>query len=407
VTGSDDVRMDGHDDSSITYLSQVRQKASCARDARAPAREDSAAQCSRGASMRGGLKDMTEDLQLADLVVMVVDDEPDNRDLLLRLLQGAGFSDVMLMSSAEDAVALCAVDAPDLLLLDLRMPGLDGLGVLDRLAGQRKDDGHFPVLVLTGDDSVSARRRALSAGADDFLAKPFDPIEVQLRVEHLLGTHVMRCLLSDERRHLQSLVVEQTYEIELTRAEVLDRLALTSEFRDDDTQEHAMRIGHAAAMLAEQLGCSPRWSDLLCRAAPLHDIGKLGISDAILLKPGPLTREERMAMQEHTTIGARILGRSRSELLQLAQEVALTHHERWDGSGYPAGMAGEQTPQSGRIVAVADVFDALSHVRPYKAAWPVDEARGWIVEHAGTHFDPEVVQAFVEIEDDALLGALH
>jgi putative two-component system response regulator len=338
---------------------------------------------------------------------MVVDDEPGNRDVLLRLLQGAGFWDVIMMGSAEDAVALCAIDAPDLLMLDLHMPGLDGLGVLARLSEQRQGDGHFPVLMLTGDDSVTARRDALGAGADDFLAKPFDPIEVRLRAEHLLGAHVMRCLLSDERRHLRSLVVEQTYELELTRAEVLDRLALTSEFRDDDTQQHALRIGRAAGVLAEQLGCSPKWSELLSRAAPLHDIGKLGISDAILLKPGPLTLGERKAMQKHTTIGARILGGSRSELLQLAEEIALSHHERWDGAGYPAGLPGEEVPQAGRIVAVADVFDALSHTRPYKSAWSAEDAREWIVDGAGTLFDPDVVQAFVEIEDDALLGAMR
>jgi putative two-component system response regulator len=347
---------------------------------------------------------MSDSFDIAESCVVVVDDEPTNLTLLERLLKRHGVGEVVTTEKAMHAVAICRADPPDLLLLDLHMPDLDGLGVLAQLRDIREGDGHFPVLVLTGDGSAGARRGALGAGADDFLAKPFDAIEAGLRVEHLLRAHVMRRLLSDEQRILRVLVAEQIQEIELTRAEILDRLAVASEFRDDETQQHARRIGRSARLVGERLGCAEPWIEVLERAASLHDIGKLGIPDAILLKPGTLTADEFDAMKEHTTIGAQILGGSRTALLQLAEEIALTHHERWDGAGYPTGLVGAEAPLAGRIVAVADVFDALIHKRSYKPAWTTDDARRWIADHAGSQFDPAVAAAFGDVPDAELLA---
>jgi putative two-component system response regulator len=198
----------------------------------------------------------------------------------------------------------------------------------------------------------------------------------------------------------------RTSELEQSRVEALERLALAAEYRDDDTQEHAKRIGRTATLLAERLGVASDDRDRLARAAPLHDVGKIAIPDAILLKPGKLTDQEFDAMKEHAAIGARILGGSASELLRMAEEIARTHHERWDGTGYPSGLRGDEIPLVGRIVAVADVFDALTHVRPYKEAWTVDRAVVEIVAQSGRHFDPRVVDAFMELDHQSLLSRL-
>jgi PAS domain S-box-containing protein/putative nucleotidyltransferase with HDIG domain len=210
-------------------------------------------------------------------------------------------------------------------------------------------------------------------------------------------------VLDDQAARLESMVNERTKALEDSRLETLQRLALAAEYRDDDTHEHTERVGRNSALIARQLGLSEENAALIRRAAPLHDIGKIGIPDAILLKPGELTPQELRQMQEHTTIGAKILTHPRFAILQMARSIALAHHERWDGGGYPRGLRGKEIPLSGRIVAVADVFDALTHERPYKAAWPVEEAVAEIERLAGRRFDPRVVRAFAGLDHHSLL----
>ena len=315
------------------------------------------------------------------LRILVVDDEQPNVDLVVALLRRDGHTQVSGTTSAADALARAAAAPPDLVVLDLHMPGVDGYGVLERLPAAT------PVLVLTADATREAKERALTLGASDFLTKPFDVVEARLRIRNLLAARAATVELEDTVRR-------RTSQLDAARLEVLEKLALAAEYRDDDTQEHTRRVGARAARLATVLGLGPAEVELIRQAAPLHDVGKLGVPDAVLLKPGPLDEAERRRMQTHTEIGRRILGGSSSPVLRMAEQIAHTHHERWDGTGYPQGLAGEAIPLPGRIVAVADVFDALTHVRPYKPAWPADRAYAELCAQAGRQFDPAVVNAF-------------
>lgn len=335
--------------------------------------------------------------------VVIVDDHEANVVLLERLLRHWGYVDVTGLTESTTVVDVCAQIEPDLLLLDLQMPEPDGFQVMDLLA--RADGGRFPVpiLVLTADLAPEAKEQALSMGAKDFLHKPFDPTEVRLRIRNLLETRRLHLELHRYNEELEGRVRERTADLQGSRLEILDRLALAAEYRDYQTNEHARRIGRTAGLLADRLGLPTPTGSLLRRVAPLHDIGKIGVPDQVLLKPDRLTTEEREVMKAHTTIGARMLSGSQSPLLQLAEEVALTHHERWDGAGYPAGLAGAAIPIGGSIVAVADVFDALAHRRPYKQAWPVHRAVAEIHAHSGVQFDPRVVEAFLALDHRTLL----
>jgi putative two-component system response regulator len=340
---------------------------------------------------------------LGHLRVLVVDDEPANVLLLQRLLERVGHRRVETTTDPRDAIRRFAERQPALVLLDLHMPGMDGFQLMRELSALAGDRDPVAFLVLTADATEETKQRALSEGARDFLTKPFSQSELLLRVHNLLEAHLLHHRLSEQNATLGELVAERTRDLEHARLEVLNRLALAAEYRDDDTQEHARRIGRSAARLGRMLGLAPDDVGLLARAAPLHDIGKIGIADAILLKRGGLTDRQRAEMQHHTTIGAEILSGSESPLLQLAERIALTHHERWDGSGYPRRLLGPEIPQEGRIVAVADVFDALAHERPYKRAWPVQLAVEEIVVQRGRQFDPAVVDAFVQLDHRALL----
>jgi putative two-component system response regulator len=292
---------------------------------------------------------------------------------------------------------MCAEHPPDLVLLDLHMPGRDGFMVLDDLAPYTSGGGHLPVLILTGDASAEMKRRSLALGAKDFIAKPFDLAEVLLRIRNLLETRLLYRALARQNADLEATVRERTRELEASRLEVLERLAVAAEFRDDDTGRHTQRVGELAARLARAHGLPPARAQLVRLAAPLHDVGKIAVPDSILRKPGPLTPEEFAVMKTHALLGARMLSGVGSELIALAAAIAGGHHERWDGSGYPNGIAGDVIPLEARIVAVADVVDALSHDRPYRAAWPRAEVLAEIRRGRGTQFDPDVVDAFFRL----------
>lgn len=341
--------------------------------------------------------------ELKDLPVLAVDDEEPNLLLLRRVLERAGYSDLTTTSDPCEVPALVQERRPRLLLLDLHMPRMDGFELMEQLEEIGDEGGDLPVLVLTADITEEAKRRALTLGARDFLTKPIDHVELVLRVRNLLHAQHLQDRLLAHNADLEEAVAARTRELERARLEVLDRLALAAEYRDDETQQHAWRIGRSTAMIASELGLERDQIELIARAAPLHDIGKLGVSEAILLKPESLSGEEFELVKRHTTVGAGILAGSSSGLLQMAELIALTHHERWDGKGYPRGLAGEKIPLAGRITAVADVFDALTHKRPYKEAWGLDEALAVIRKGSGRQFDPDVVDAFLTLDHRALM----
>jgi putative two-component system response regulator len=326
----------------------------------------------------------------ADARILVVDDEKANVDALCRILRVAGYSQIATTTDPTQALALYLDQDPDVILLDLHMGQLDGRAVLQQFRAAAGPQAFVPVLVLTGDFSSQARSQALSAGAKDFLTKPFEVGEVLLRIHNLLETRYLHQEIVTQNLMLEERVRQRTVELESAYLDTLERLASAAEFRDDETGRHTERVGEVAAVLGAALGLADEDLFLLRRAAPLHDVGKIGIPDAILRKPGPLTNEEWEVMKTHTTIGARILEGGQSRVVQLAEEIALYHHEQWAGEGYPTGIAGEAIPLPGRLVMVADVFDALTSDRVYREAWPAEKVLAYIRQYAGRRFDPRV-----------------
>jgi putative two-component system response regulator len=338
--------------------------------------------------------------------ILIVDDEPANVRLLERLLDQAGYRNHTATTDPRQVQAIYARFDPDLVLLDLLMPRLGGLAVMAQLRQLVPAGSYLPIVVLTADISTPARQQALAGGASDFLLKPFNPTEVLLRIGNLLETRRLHLQLHRHSQLLEQRVRDRTAQLEQAHNEVLQRLALAAEYRDDDTHQHTLRVGELSTVLAAALGLPDDFVRRLRQAAPLHDIGKIGISDLVLLKPAKLTPQEFEHVKTHTLIGARILADSPVPVLQLGREIALTHHERWDGSGYPHGLRGERIPLSGRIVTVADVFDALIHDRPYKHAWPVDRAIAEITAQKGRQFDPAVVDAFLGLVEQGAVPAV-
>lgn len=299
--------------------------------------------------------------------IVIIDDEPANISMLRRILRRAGFQSITGLSDARELPAVLIESPADLVITDLHMPGCDGFAVLEMLSPFINQE-RLPVLVMTADATREMRTQALAAGAKDFVTKPYDFVEVLLRVRNLLESRLLYQDLRKQNRTLLESASGRTRELESTRIEIIERLALAAEYRDDDTGHHNQRVGDMSARLAEAIGWTREDAGLLRRAAALHDIGKIGIPDALLRKPAALSEGEVRVMRTHTSIGARILGGSQIPLLQLAETVAISHHERWDGSGYPKGLQGEAIPVAGRIVAVADAFDAITNERPYRPA---------------------------------------
>ena len=344
----------------------------------------------------------TTESVLAAMRILIVDDQAFNIAVMTGMLAEAGYTDLISTRDPRTVPEVCAAQRPDLVLLDFHMPGMTGLEVLGSIARLIHGAERLPVLIVTSDPSPQRRYDCLSAGARDFLTKPIDQIELLLRVRtHLLTRH-LQCAAQRRADELDAAVRVRTVELEEARLESLSILAAVSEYHDDDTHQHTQRVGAIAAGLAQVLGMSNGFADDVRRAAPLHDLGKVAIAQQILLKPGPLTDHERAEMMRHVDFGAKMLASARSPVLRLAAEIAVSHHERWDGNGYLAGLAGEEIPVSGRITAVADVFDALTHERPYKQAWERERAIAEIISQAGRQFDPRVAEALVELDLDAL-----
>jgi len=343
--------------------------------------------------------------RLVDARILVIDDEQANVRLLERILEGAGYARVRSTTDPEAVLGLVETFRPDLLLLDLKMPRMDGFEILGLLPSVVPSLPDLPVLVLTADAGQEVKRRALAGGARDFLTKPFDVDEVLLRIANMLDIRFLTLSLQIENTTLEERVRDRTRELEESHIETFERLALAAEYRDDDTGQHTRRVGRMAALLAQELGLGDEDVRLLEPAAGLHDVGKIGIPDSILLAPRKLTVEEFDVVKTHTTIGAKIMSGSRSPLMMMAEEIAWSHHERWDGNGY-VGAVGVEIPLMGRITTVADVFDALTHERPYKEAWPLGEAIAEIQAQRGRQFDPHVVDAFLTIQEQVALAAL-
>lgn len=342
------------------------------------------------------------DLDRKDAKILLVDDELVNLKLLDKLLRGQGYNNLISVQDSRRVVDCCRAEQPDLILLDINMPYLDGFDVMAQLR-ESSDALLPPIIVLTAQNSRDFMLRALSAGARDFVTKPFDRVELLMRVESQLDVQMAHRIVNDRRTELEALVQERTEMLNKTRLEIVRRLGRAAEYRDNETGYHILRMSQTSMLLAKSLGWSEQQCELMLNASPMHDVGKIGIPDAILLKPGKLDAGEWQVMQTHTTVGAELLSDGGSELLELARIIALHHHEKWDGSGYPMGLKGEKIPQAARIVAVADVFDALTSSRPYKKAWPVEEAVALIRNESGSHFDPQVVDHFMLLLDEILL----
>lgn len=340
--------------------------------------------------------------EIKNAKILVVDDEPVNILLLQRFLDKAAYTHVDTESDARNVVQRYLDNDYDLVLLDINMPYISGIDILRELVDiERQRDSLATVLVLTAQVDSDTRFNALEYGARDFINKPFDSIEVLQRIRNLLEVSLLNKQVRQQNQLLEEQVRERTMQLQLknreledTRLEIIRRLGRAAEYRDNETGLHIMRMSNYSHVLAKAAGLSDEKAGLLLNASPMHDIGKLGISDEILLKQEKLTPQEWEIMKTHVTIGVEILSGHHSELMEMARIVALTHHEKWDGSGYPYGLKGEKIPLVGRIVALADVFDALTSIRPYKKAWPVEQALTEIEAQSGRHFDPQLVSLF-------------
>jgi putative two-component system response regulator len=365
--------------------------------------------------------------------VLVVDDTELNLRMISQVLRKEGYQ-TRAVNSGQEALAAVKETLPEVILLDITMPDVDGYEVCQQLkADSRTAD--VPIIFISALDAVIDKVKAFKVGGADYIPKPIQVQELVARVRNQIDLRRLQQqlkaqndiledknsqLISEIRKrqaveaeirklnaNLEAKVRARTQDLERAQLEILERLSLAGERRDDDTGKHTLRVGYVSSLITTTLGQSQQAADMIRLAARLHDIGKIGIPDQILLKPGKLTNEEYSLMKEHTTIGAEMLSGSSSPLMRLAEEIASSHHERWDGKGYPRGLAGRDIPLSGRIVAVADVFDALTHERPYKDAWHFERVINELCDMRGSQFDPKVVNAFLKIIKDGKLVGLE
>jgi len=332
--------------------------------------------------------------------VIIIDDTPVNLALMQALIARVEGCETEVYSDPQAGLARALAAEPDLLIVDFMMPGLDGLELISRFRAVHAED--VPVLMVTAAHEKEIRYQALESGATDFLSKPIDKHEFIPRVRNMLALRRHAVILGNRAQELSEAVRLATADIHERERETVIKLARAAEFRDPETGAHIQRMAQFSCLIARRLGLDPEYQEHLLDAAPMHDVGKLGTPDAILLKPGRLTPDEFEVMKQHAAIGHEILKDSSSPVLRLAAEIALSHHEHFDGSGYPRALAGEDIPLSGRIVAIADVFDALTSERPYKRAWSVEDARAHLELGRGRHFDPTCLDAFLGAWDEVL-----
>jgi len=326
--------------------------------------------------------------------VLIIDDSDINLTLIKALVLKLGECDPVLFDNPLKALDWCRSNVPDLVIVDYMMPDIDGLKFISAFRALHGRN-EIPVLMVTANDQKDVRYDALLGGANDFLTKPIDRIEFSARARNMLSLRQGQKFLAGRAEHLAELVEERTKEIRGRERELIFRISRAAEFRDPETGAHIQRMAHYSQVIAAGYGLDVPTQRLILEAAPMHDVGKIGIPDYILLKPGKLTPEEFEVMKGHARLGYELLKDSASEVIQAGAQVAISHHEKYDGSGYPNGLSAHKIPIFGRIVAVADVFDALTSERPYKKAWPLDEACKFLEEGRGKHFDPLCVEAFL------------
>jgi putative two-component system response regulator len=344
-----------------------------------------------------------------DARILVVDDQRINLEFAAHVLREAGYTNFETIEDPADVIPNVKANGVDLILCDLRMPRLDGYGVMKALKEVIPSNSYVPIVIITADVSIEARQRALSLGAKDFLVKPLDPTEMVLRIANLLETRSLHLRLQARSERLEDIVVQRTRalsealervkavqeELRLSQEETVKRLSMAAELRDPASGAHIERMSKYCMLLAETTGIEFERAETIRIASQMHDVGKIAIPDSILLKPGPLDHKERLEMQRHSDIGRRILAGSRSDLMDTAAIIAGTHHERVDGRGYPQGLRGEEIPVEGRIAAIADVFDALTSNRVYRPAIPAIDALELMAGGAGTHLDAELLDEFL------------
>lgn len=333
--------------------------------------------------------------------VLIIDDSEINLTLIKALVLKLGECQPVLFDRPLAALEWCRSNQPDLVIVDYMMPDMDGINFIGNfrtLPGREE----IPVLMITANDQKDVRYEALQGGANDFLTKPIDRNEFTARTRNMLSLRNGQKYLESRAEELERLVQARTAQIREREMELIYRISRAAEFRDPETGAHIQRMAHYSRVIAQGLQLSPEQQRLVLEAAPMHDVGKIGIPDYILLKPGKLTSEEFAVMQKHSLIGYELLMDSSSEIMQAGAQVALAHHEKFDGTGYPNGLQGEAIPLFGRIAAVADVFDALTSERPYKKAWPLEDARRFLEEGRGTHFDPKCIDAFLAAWEEVL-----
>ncbi len=339
---------------------------------------------------------MISEEQKSNARILIVDDQKLHALFLKEVLGQAGYKNVSYLTDPFKVFPAVHELRPDLIILDILMPHLDGFQVMEKLHDFRV--GHYlPILALSAEKSSEVRLRALQSGANDFINKPYENLEILIRIQNMIEMRNLHMVVEDQNKILEAKVQERTKELSDSHLEIIRRLAQAAEFRDNDTGLHIIRMSQYCAKFGETLGLNDSECDLLLHASPLHDVGKIGIPDSILLKPGPLTVPEYEIMKTHTTIGAKLLSGSNSPTMKMAQTIALTHHEKWDGSGYPRQLKGDAIPVIGQIAGLCDVFDALTSERPYKKAWTPEEALKELVNQKGKHFNPVFVDRFIEV----------
>jgi putative two-component system response regulator len=345
-------------------------------------------------------------------VILLVDDQPQNLELLEAYLGPQGYQ-IIKAAGGEEALRQLSGHQIDLVLLDVMMPGMDGFEVTRRI---RQDENHrlLPIVLVTALRETEDRIKGIEAGCDDFLSKPFDKMELLARVRSLLKVKAYNSLMSDYRKELEAEVAERTEElkqamgkIKAASLETIYRLSMAAEYKDKETGAHIKRVSLYSTAIARRMGLDQETIETILYAAPMHDVGKIGMPDRILMKPSKLNPEEWDIMKQHTVIGAKILKGSDAEFIRMGEMIALDHHEKWDGSGYPNGLNGLEIPVASRIVSVADVFDALTSNRPYKETLSVETAMDIVREGKGSYFDPEVTDAFFAVQNEILAIKEH
>lgn len=335
---------------------------------------------------------------------LIIDDQEYNVTLLERMLARAGYKYVYSTMDPFQVPHMLLEINPDIVLLDMHMPGMDGLQILKIIREQTGAENYLPVLMLSADVTSEMKQQGLQAGVNDFVTKPFDRSEVILRIQNLLKTRQLHIQIQQHKMTLEERIRERTEELQKAQLEILQLLGRAAEYRDDMTGQHTLRVGRLSGLIASYLGFSEQYVDMIGLAAPLHDIGKIGIPDNLLLKPGQFEPSEYERMKTHTLIGADILDGSSFAVLKMAGVIARWHHEKWNGTGYPDGLKGEEIPIEARIVAIADFYDALTHERPYKNAWTPQETITEIKKQSGSHFDPRIVDAFVQLHSEGIIS---